>query len=140
MGVTRLERFPDWQRQLKEYVRSEIGKPFAFGRVDGAMFTAGAVKVMTGVDLARGYRGYKTAQGGMRKIAAKGHKSLAGPFEVLPEISPFSAVAGDVVLIEGSDGDCLGIMHGNHVYGVSDPIGVCKVETSKIIRAFKVGK
>ena len=135
-----MERKENWQACLKEFIRAESGKPFKYGKLDGAMFTAGAVEAMTGVDLARGYRGYKTAKGGLRKIAAKGHKSLAGPFEVLKEITPFAARVGDVVVVDGSDGDCLGIMQGGFVFGVNDPEGVCQVSKSKIKRAFKVGK
>ncbi|MEJ6397046.1 DUF6950 family protein [Yoonia sp. 208BN28-4] len=134
-----MQRFPDWQARLKAYIKAQAGVPFQFGKLDGAMFAAGCIEAMTGVDLARGYRGYRTAAGGIRKCRAKGHDSLVGPFAHLPEIAPLAAQAGDLVVLDGPDGLCMGVAQGAFIMGVDRQQGVGPLSNPVIVRAFKVG-
>lgn len=135
-----MKRFDDWRFRLKEFVRSQSGRPFKFGVLDGAMFAAGAIEAMTGEDLAVGYRGYRTAAGGLKKCKAKGHETLVGPFEHLPEIAPMHALAGDLVVFDGEAGLCVGIVQGANVWGVNEDRGVVLLPKSEVIKAYKVGE
>ena len=139
-GVIR--RLPGWQGRLEAWLADCRGRPFACGRHDCALFAAGAVLAMTGVDLADGWRGrYRTALGARRILKKAGHDS---PLDIvaaaLPEIPPVAALPGDVAAIAPeSDGDwpALGIVQGAQVH-VLRPDGLGLVGRSRILRAWRV--
>ena len=132
-------RRPDWREALTAYLIETAGVPFAEGQNDCALFAAGAVKAMTGQDFARGFRGYRTTKGGLKKLMAKGfedHVALAA--SVLEEIPPAFAQVGDVAVVPGDDGtDALGIVQGEMIY-VSAPTGRALVPLTSATRAFRV--
>lgn len=104
------------------------------------MFTAGAVKAMTGVDLARGWRGYRTLKEGERRLSDAGMGGLEGMVASrLPEVAPAFAQVGDVALmrVDGDTGVALGIVQGEGVYVVS-PSGMAVISRMMIDRAFRV--
>lgn len=111
------KRLPDWEGRLVAYLSDHARDPFRYGRLDCALFTAGAIEAMTGVDHARGFRGYRTLQAGMKKVQDKGFEDhvgvVAGLFQ---EIAPAFAQPGDIAVIQGDDGPALGIVQGEAVY------------------------
>jgi len=124
---------------LAAYVESVARLPLRPGKHDCALFAAGAVQAMTGVDFARGFRGYRTLSEGRSKLAEKGFTGLddlAASF--LPEIAPAKARAGDVVAVTDDDGHpALGVVQGGSVY-VLRPSGLGFVDLTKAERAFQV--
>jgi len=134
-----IKRDPNWRSQLASYVESVARLPLRPGRHDCALFAAGAVEAMTGVDFARGFRGYRTLSEGRAKLAGKGFAGLdelAASF--LPEIAPAKARAGDVVALTDDEGHAaLGIVQGGKVY-VLRPSVMGFVDLTKAERAFKV--
>lgn len=131
-------RRPDWQARLTAYVVSMQGAGFEAGRLDCALFAAGAVEAMTGTDHARGYRGYRTVAGGYKRVKARGHADhVALVASRLKEVPPSFAQAGDLAVVPGEDGPALGIVQGEHVY-VMRPDGLGLVSLLSVERAFRV--
>jgi len=129
-----MTRLPDWRQRLEVFIRAARAVPFAYGTMDCALFSAGAVQAMTGVDLARGHRGYRTLAEGLRGIRGS-HVDMAA--SLFPEIPPMSAGPGDIAVVPGDPGLALGIVQGVHVYvmGVS---GLGLVPKESAVRAFRV--
>lgn len=134
-----VRRFDDWEPRLVEYVVGQMQAPFLYGRLDCALFAAGAVLAMTGSDLADGYRGYRSLKGGQKRLVKQGfadHVELAA--SLLEEVPPALAHRGDVVVIEGEAGPALGILQGEVVYCLSLANGVVLVPRLNVLRAFRV--
>ena len=133
MGIPVI-RLPDWRVRLEAYLRDLRGQPFVWGRLDCALFAAGAVEAMTGVDLARGWRGYRSQAEGLRKLAAAGYETHADLVaKSLTEIHPSAVQMGDVVLIEGA----LAIVQGRFAYAIG-PAGLGLISLAASDRAWRV--
>jgi len=104
-------RHPNWRPALRDYVEDVARKPFRYGSHDCALFTAGAVKAMTGVDHARGWRS-------QYRSLAKGREMLAA-------------------VLDGDGGDALGVVQGAFVWA-ADPNGLRSVPLIQAKRAFRV--
>lgn len=105
-----IERLPDWEQRLHDYVAALEGSSFSWGTLDCALFAAGAVMAQTGVDLAADFRGrYRTARGSVRALRRFGAGTLAATIAArLPAIEPAFAQRGDVVMADGIAGVCVG--------------------------------
>lgn len=100
----------DWEQALAEYLAEHREAVFEWGQCDCAMFAAGAIEAMTGVDPADDVRGrYKSQAGAGRAIKRKGFADLgewvSSKFE---EVAPVFAHRGDIVMVGGSLGICAG--------------------------------
>ena len=132
-------RRPDWFDALSRYLARTARTPFAYGRMDCALFVAGALAAMTGVDPARPWRGrYQTLRGGLRHLRRAG---FAGPDAVasalLPEIPSALAQPGDLALLLTADGPALGIVAGAAVL-YRRPEGLGSLPLTHSTRAFRV--
>lgn len=105
-----IERLPDWEPRLHDYVAGLEGSSFSWGELDCALFAAGAVLVQTGVDLAADFRGrYATARGSVRALRRFGAGTLVATIAAkLPMIEPAFARRGDIVMAGGIAGVCVG--------------------------------
>lgn len=134
-----MNRQPDWHKRLTDYVAVASSQPYSPGRMDCAIFSAGAIEAMTGVDVLRGLRGYRSIPEGLRKARAKGYD---GPEEVfaakLPAIAADAMRAGDLAILPGDNGCALGICQGRLIYGVG-PAGVVMAPRSAALRGYRVG-
>lgn len=110
-----IRRF-DWRTRLDEYRASCERASFEWGRLDCALFVAGAVKVMTGIDLADGLRGqYATEQEGLTLVRRLGFASHVDVFaRALPRSRRLRP--GDVALVAHEGGETLGIVQGRGIY------------------------
>jgi hypothetical protein len=107
-------KLPGWRSRLTAFLRDHHARPFVPGRWDCAIWTAGAVEAMTGVDHLRGFRGYRTIAEGQRRLQARGFDDhVAYVAALLPEVPPAFAQPGDVAVIAGAS---LGIVQGTQVY------------------------
>ena len=123
---------------LIEYAADAGQRPFRPGRHDCALFAAGWVKVVTGQDLARGWRStYRSLRRGQQLLAKAGfadHVAFAAAH--LHEISPAFAQVGDLAVL---DDQAFGIVAGEMIYCLR-PAGLGLVTRGQMRRAFKVGR
>lgn len=117
-------RFPDWQQRLTAYLHGIARLPLEYGRHDCALFAAGAVLAMTGVDFAADWRGrYTTRRGGLRIMRRSGyHDHVAFVRATFPPVAVAMALPGDLAVLDGADGPSLGVVQGPSVY-VLHPAG-----------------
>ena len=131
-------RLPDWRDRLQRYLDAQRGRRFAYGWADCALFAAGAVRAMTGQDVARPWRGrYATLRDGVRLLGGDdihGLESLAT--RVLgPSVDPAAARVGDIVSIPAGDrrSISLAVCTGDHVVAIARPVGLA-------VRPLKIGR
>lgn len=131
-----------WQHRLTTYLASIAARPFEAGKLDCALFTAGAVQAMTGVDHARGWRGkYRSLAKGLKALEAAGHADhVALTASLYPEVPPIMAQVGDIAVVQ-SDGaedvQALGIVQGPSIY-VMSRAGLTLAPLTAATRAFRV--
>jgi hypothetical protein len=112
---------------------------FRPGQHDCALFAAGAVQSMTGVDLAAEYRGeYQTIEEGYALMRERG---FDGPIEFaesqFEEIPPLFAQVGDLAVVQGDGALALGVVQGPTIYVLRlDGPGVIPLDEA--VRAFRV--
>ncbi len=105
-----MTRRPDWEQRLHDHLAHCADRAFAWGEHDCALFSADAVLAMTDVDLAAAYRGrYRTAIGSVRALRRYGAGTLEATIDAsLPSKPVAFAITGDVVMVDGMAGICLG--------------------------------
>ena len=136
-----LKRKGDWAARLHKHI--DAGKTKAFDWAEhncGCHWAAGAVKAVTGKNLAAEYDA-KTAKGLMAAMKSNGFKNVADLVaSKLPEIAVSQAVFGDIAAIPVDDGFgfTLGIVNGETILVLrEDGLGIMPLFSAK--RAFKVG-
>jgi hypothetical protein len=121
---------------LIAYAAEAGARPFRPGRHDCALFAAGWVKLVTGRDLARGWRStYRSLKRGQRLLREAGfadHVALAAAH--LPEIAPAFAQPGDLAVLEDN---AFGLNAGEMIYCLR-PDGLGLVPRGQMRRAFAV--
>lgn len=132
-------RYVDWKPRLVDYLAWAVRQPFVFGQFDCALFTFGAVGVMTGIDPGGPYRGgYSTLRDGIALLRQAGHRDHLDVCALYFEEIPVSfAQAGDIAVVPGDDGPALGLVQGEHIYALA-PSGMSLVPLLSATRAFKV--
>ncbi|WP_413061938.1 DUF6950 family protein [Sphingomonas carotinifaciens] len=105
-----MNRLPDWEPRLADYLASVLHAPHAYGSHDCALHGANAVLAVTGVDRGAAFRGrYTTEIGAARALKKHGAGTLEATFDAqLPMIPPALAQRGDLVLAQGAIGVCVG--------------------------------
>ena len=111
-----MRRREDWPGRLDEVVRGALGRPFAWGQHDCALFACDACHAMTGVDPAAAVRGkYKTAKGAARAIkrlfGAGSLPALATTTLGAPQAAEL-ARRGDIACVQTERGPALGVVLG----------------------------
>ena len=123
---------------LIAYAADAGQQPFRPGRHDCALFAAGWVKLVTGRDLARGWRStYRSLRRGQQLMQDAGfsdHVAFAAAH--LPEIAPAFAQVGDLAVLETQ---AFGIVAGEMIYCLR-PEGLGLVPRSAMRRAFNLGR
>jgi hypothetical protein len=112
---------------------------YAWGHHDCALFAAGAVQAMTGIDFAAEFRGkYEDEDGARRLLTSLGCGDVGDlASRYLPEITPAEARRGDVVMIEGVLGPFLAIVDGRTAVGPSAR-GLTHTPLDQAVRAWGV--
>ncbi len=132
-------RLPDWEVRLDAFIATGARVPFAPGRMDCALFAAGAVAAMTGTDPAAAFRGrYATLAAGRRALRRAGIASPeAAVTGLFAPVAPQDARPGDIALVPAEAGHALGVVQGELVY-VRGPDGLGLVPLSRAARAWTV--
>lgn len=139
--MSRPVRLPDWKSRLGTYVAGQFNQPFRPGIFDCAIFAAGAVEAMTGVDLSAPFKGrYSTLEAGIEALRAAGHANhLALIIDTFDEVHPAFAQPGDIALLDGGDHAAIGIVQGEHIYALrGDAGGVGLAPRDAMQRAWRV--
>lgn len=112
-------RLYEWEARLSAYVVRVAREGFAPGRHDCALFAAGAVEALTGVDPAAEWRGrYDSVPAGLQLIRAAGHADhIAAAAALLPAIPAAQVLPGDLAVVDGDGGEeALGVVQGALIY------------------------
>lgn len=109
-----------WETKLITYLHKVTEKKFRPGELDCILFSAGAVKAITGTDYAKPFKGkYKTIDDGLALLKDLGFNSHVDYVaSLLPELpSVLHAQRGDVAIVKDMNGnDAIGIVQSDHVY------------------------
>lgn len=138
--VDTIKRHGTWRENLYAYLCDAARKPMRPSVQDCAVFPAGAVEAMTGVDLAADFRGqYKTFDEGKALLRERGFEShIELVAQHFPEIAPLTAQVGDLAVVVGDEGeDALGVVQGGGVY-VVQLRGLGNLPLAEAKKAFRV--
>ncbi len=130
-----------WENRLTAYLRECSDKSFRPGALDCGLFFAGGYQAMTGIDIAKPFRGkYRTIKKAMdiaKSIGFADHvEYTASLLEELP--SPLLAQRGDGAVVTDMDGNpALGIVQGEGIY-VMGLTGIGISPLTAATRAFRV--
>ena len=135
-------RRPDWRARLAAYMAQVAVTAFRPGRHDCALFAAGAIEAMTGVDIAAPWRGsYRSLAAGRKALADAGFASHVDVVaRLFPETGPALAHVGDLAVLPSDVPDepgALGVVQGAGVYALR-PSGLVLLDRLTIERAFCV--
>lgn len=126
-------RTGDWERALAAYIAACEAKPYAWGEHDCAMFAAGAVLAMTGIDPVPEFRGrYRTAAGSVRALRRHGAGTLLQTMDAKFErVGIGFARRGDLAWLDGS----VGVVAGPFALFVGAIVDDAEQEQAGLIRA-----
>ena len=129
-----------WEADLNAYLREVRDRPFEWGVHDCAMFAAGAVLSMTGVDPIPEFRGeYDSAVGSARALIRLGYADLEAAMDAKFAETPIAmAQRGDLVWHDMSVGVCMG-GHGLFVGEEDSGEGLIRIPRSDWMKAWRVG-
>lgn len=142
--MTTFAKRSDWRVRLHAYLADARQRTFGYGGADGsqdcALFVAGAVEAMTGIDPAAEYRGrYTTLTGGLRVLRKAGyidHVDLVAA--TLPEVRPAHlAQVGDIAVVPSGDDMVLGLVGGPRIFCWGED-ALMTLDLLSISRAFRV--
>lgn len=128
----------NWAALFNDFIESRRALPFAWGKHDCCMFAAAGVRVVRGLDLARGFRGYRTARGAAKKLKPYGGDAANLPTALgLPAIPVTLASRADVVCHPFAGQNALGLCCGP-VSAFAGPDGLVFVETLACTAAWRI--
>lgn len=139
--MLKIKRLPDWRSHLVAYLNDAARRPMIPGVHDCALFAAGGVQAVCGVDPVADWRGgYDSIPDGIRALRAQGvrdHVAFAGM--MFPAVPVAMAQVGDIAAVSTDDGMALGIVQGEMIY-VLQPDGLGLVPLLTASTAFAVGR
>jgi hypothetical protein len=139
-----IERYPDWETRLGDYIAVHQDTAFEWGGNDCALFAGGGVAAITGFDATAPFRGrYSTKAGAARALIRYGAGTVEATFDIhLPEVPPSFARRGDVVMVAREAGDAVGICLGADAVFVGEEDGapgLVRIARREWSKAWKVG-
>ncbi len=142
-----MKRYSNWPEILLREIRAAQGRPFQYGQHDCLMWPAVVIRAMTGKDLARGMRGYRTREGAARVLREKGAGTLTKTLDAIMKANGCERVTapfcrrGDLVVAllktEGRKERVGGICCGSNAAFASD--GLVYMPMTDVIRGWRIG-
>lgn len=133
------KKIQGWERRLIDYVAECAASPFRPGKLDCALFSAGALEAMTGEHPASDFN-YTTIAGGLRVLRSRGFDDHVAYLATLyPELdNPMMAQRGDIAVVPDKNGTpALGVVQGENIYVMTlTGLGVVPLIDAK--RVFRV--
>ena len=141
-----MTRHSTWEADLAAYIAANRDEPFEWGRLDCALFFAGACLAMTGFDPGEPFRGKYTTELGAAKALKKFgagdlESTLDGLFDV---IEPGFVQRGDGVW----DGERVGVSMGAHALMIGEErdeegnvvrSGLIRIPRTQWLKGWRVG-
>ena len=111
-------RLHDWEHRLTRYVTEVACTGFAHGAHDCALFAAGAVAAVTGIDPGARWRGhYSSFKGGLKLVRKAGFTDhVAVMRQHCPQVHAASVMPGDLAVIGTGPDAALGVVQGALIY------------------------
>ncbi len=104
-----LKRRTDWPEALAAEIERAWSLPFVWGMNDCCLFACNCVLVLTSVDLAASFRGYRTRREAMEVLkkfgGIGGVAEAVARIHAVPEIVPLRARRGDICLLDAGRGE-----------------------------------
>jgi hypothetical protein len=105
-----MTRLPNWRLHLDAVLCSRVYSSFEWGRFDCCLFAADCVHAITGVDLAKDYRGYVGAKQALRVLDRAGGVGLIATRALGFPQAVADAHVGDVVLVPVNKREALAVV------------------------------
>lgn len=124
-----IERLPQWDERLRNYVEETKEVPRVWGQTDCALWSIGAVDTMCGTDLAGRYVGlWDSPATAGAYLQANGWRTLLDPVVELVgpvlEAGALHVALGDLVYVPTDDGlGGLGVLYGRVILPHHDKAG-----------------
>lgn len=138
-----MDRWSDWNARLTDYLLAAGRQQIEPGRFDCMLFAAGAVRVMTGTDLAADYRGrYSTLKGGLRVLKRLGYADHVALIDALlgDRVGWMALRSGDVAAVPGDDGTpAIGVVTGDLIRCLAADGGLATVSLDAALFGWRVG-
>jgi hypothetical protein len=141
-----MKRLDGWPGLLGAFIASRREIPFRWGSNDCCLFACDAALIMTGEDLARGFRDtYDTARSATRAMNALGASSVGELADIFAErlgirvVPPSFAQRGDVMLLKRELGESLGIvsLNGLDIWAPAEE-GLAEIPIQEGLRAWRI--
>lgn len=143
-----MKRFNNWPEILLSEIKAARNRPFKYDTHDCLIWPAIVIRAMTGVDLAKGMRGYKTREEAAAVLREKGEGTLTKTLDAImkkhgcPRIPAPMCGRGDLVVAlmqtdAGKKERVGGICLGATAAFASD--GIIFLSMADIIRGWKIG-
>ncbi|WP_374797259.1 DUF6950 family protein [Paracoccus sp. p3-h83] len=115
-------RVYNWEARLAAYVARVAREGFAWGQHDCALFAAGAVEAVTGIDPAADWRGrYSSFEGGVKLIRKAGFSDhIAAARAWFPKVSRAEVMPGDLAVIDTGAGSAVSVVQGEMLYVLTE--------------------
>ncbi len=141
-----MRRVKNWDIKLWAFLEKAERKSFRWGQHDCAIFACNCIKKITGLDVAKPWRGkYKTLRGAagvLLRIAGGGLVLVAEKIAAennFEEVPVSFARRGDVVLRAGKLGPALCVVGSDGVFAVGPgPDGLERVPVANCSRAWRI--
>jgi hypothetical protein len=135
-----MNRLPDWRPAFVAAIDAHRPFPFTWGRHDCGILTADCIKSVTGLDIARNFRGhYRCRATGAAFVAMCGYETavdvVAKRFRA---IHPSEAIVGDVAVVPTRRGPALAPVMGAELaaYAPNGVLGAVPLAMAR--QAFRV--
>lgn len=135
-----MTRKSTWEADLNAYLAAVRKMPFRWGAHDCALYIAGAVEVMTGVDPAAAYRGqYSTELGAAKALKKLGAGTLEATLDAtFPPIATGFIGRGDLAWNGESVGVCIGA-DALFVGEEGSSVGLVRIPRREWVKGWRVG-
>ena len=134
-----MKRREDWEQRLHAWHRQTLDIPHDWAANNCAFRAAGAIKAMTGEDLARGWRTkVKSKNSFLKLMREQGGNSLEDVADAFLSRTE-RPLRGDLVMLDGPNGDFFGIKVGKTAVGPTQR-GLEHVSMMQMKAAWRVGE
>ena len=131
-------RVAGWEEALARVVEKHAKEPLQYGVSDCGQLAADAVLAVSGNDIFKEYRSYKTEAGARRILKKAGCRDLAELFgKHLKPVHPFFAKRGDIGVVDQNGDICAGVFTGTG-FACKSETGIFYLAIDAVKQAYSV--